>query len=381
MINKLIQYINRIIITGFWSSKLSGEDLRVSLKMLKPFFWMGFLGMLGQALKIIHLDEVGAMLLWSMAAMSFGTAVGFLFGVPKSGFSNPMGGEPKAIANGGSSRPNTNLEEISDWLTKIIVGLTLVNTESIMNIIGEISHKISNSMTTPTVGLALSTGFLTVGFLYGYFYTRLFLQKAFVDSDSKLNNLNQVLNAITSNPIPDLPVSGEPVRPTITEIKNAQLISTLVPKDKPDIVLDSIANLASSYDRVRTEMPTSIQRTKWMSGIASRIRQFGQAAIFLLPQLTVSNKEGERLAAICILQMNFQSSYIDWLAQRLYLEKRFPAYLAASALYERLASADNVESAHIRKTVKEAQTKITVRDDGCDTLINKIISYGATSQG
>lgn len=154
-----------------------------------------------------------------------------------------------------------------------------------------------------------------------------------------------------------------------------------MPKDKPDIVLDSIANLASSYDRVRTEMPTSIQRTKWMSGIASRIRQFGQAAIFLLPQLTVSNKEGERLAAICILQMNFQSSYIDWLAQRLYLEKRFPAYLAASALYERLASADNVESAHIRKTVKEAQTKITVRDDGCDTLINKIISYGATSQG
>src|ERR1700730_13401118 len=51
--------------------------------------------------------------LCSSACMALGWAVGFLFGVPRVG-STPA-----------STRINTNLEQISDWLTKILVGVGL----------------------------------------------------------------------------------------------------------------------------------------------------------------------------------------------------------------------------------------------------------------
>ena len=66
MLEKLSQFLHRISIYGFWSSKLFSEDLRVSLKMLKPFIWMGFIGILGQTFAIFNFEKLGAMLLWSL---------------------------------------------------------------------------------------------------------------------------------------------------------------------------------------------------------------------------------------------------------------------------------------------------------------------------
>ena len=54
-----------------------------------------------------------------MAATSYtvGGLFGFLFGIPKV---------PEGPANGLALRSNTNLEQVSDWVTKIVVGVTLV---------------------------------------------------------------------------------------------------------------------------------------------------------------------------------------------------------------------------------------------------------------
>src|SRR6266508_6277591 len=53
-----------------------------------------------------------------------GGLLGFLFGIPRS-LAGPEGSVDGAAA-GGAYRPNTNLEQISDWLTKILVGVGLV---------------------------------------------------------------------------------------------------------------------------------------------------------------------------------------------------------------------------------------------------------------
>ncbi len=64
-----------------------------------------------------------AVSLWALAYCAAGFLVGFLFGIPRvlQGEDVLPGQQPEY-----RQRVNTNLEQISDWLTKIIVGLGLV---------------------------------------------------------------------------------------------------------------------------------------------------------------------------------------------------------------------------------------------------------------
>lgn len=78
--------------------------------------------------------RVGMMFAIALGAWMGGGALGFLFGVPRyksapdsQAVASMAGTTQQAIA----FIPNTNLEQISDWLTKIIVGATLVQLEPI----------------------------------------------------------------------------------------------------------------------------------------------------------------------------------------------------------------------------------------------------------
>ena len=82
-------------------------------------------------------------ILWSAACFMAGFLTGFLFGVPKFGAGDASPKKPACPARSGASsaqgysqRPNTNLEQISDWLTKIIVGLGLVELKQIPTHLG-----------------------------------------------------------------------------------------------------------------------------------------------------------------------------------------------------------------------------------------------------
>src|SRR5438552_685547 len=65
----------------------------------------------------------GAM--WALACFAVGVVTGFLFGIPRVLQGTDSGAEATAHTPY-QQRVNTNLEQISDWLTKIIVGLGLV---------------------------------------------------------------------------------------------------------------------------------------------------------------------------------------------------------------------------------------------------------------
>lgn len=69
--------------------------------------------------------------LWAIACLLAGGALGFLFGIPKS-----VQGASVATAEGKTraqpayaQRVNTSLEEVSDWLTKLLLGIGLVQLE------------------------------------------------------------------------------------------------------------------------------------------------------------------------------------------------------------------------------------------------------------
>ena len=114
--------------------------------------------------------------LCSSASMALGWALGFLFGIPR------------AAATGTSTHINTNLEQISDWLTKILVGVGLTQLQqlprALRGLAGYISKDFGNSG-NDVLSLSMVLFFGTVGFLVGYLLTRLALQKEFEEVEEQ----------------------------------------------------------------------------------------------------------------------------------------------------------------------------------------------------
>jgi hypothetical protein len=190
-----------------------------------------------------------AALLWASASTAFGMLLGFLFGIPrvlsKTG-APPSGGQNGQGANGqkgqkggantggqaavaapagdqnnaslanntppgadkdngsghldgtqkeadkagqaqGSTGVNTNLEEISDWLTKIIVGVSLVELQAGLAQLEKAAQMIAQALggkSQESFAYALMVYFSISGFLGSYLLTRLYLQKAFREAGS-----------------------------------------------------------------------------------------------------------------------------------------------------------------------------------------------------
>jgi hypothetical protein len=84
--------------------------------------------------------------------------------------------------NGYQQRVNTNLEEISDWLTKIIVGLGLIELRQMPAKLDQLAGVVEQSMapnaTRHSVAVAVIISFSLLGFLFGYLITRLYIQGA-----------------------------------------------------------------------------------------------------------------------------------------------------------------------------------------------------------
>ena len=177
-------------------------------------------------------------LLWAGACSVVGWVLGFLFGIPRSLSSDtartgsvgvpvevskatdkttnaniaaPALGTPDiperaaspqtpappnpTIQNQNSPGPstavNTNLEQISDWLTKIIVGVTLVENQNVIVSLRDGAEQIAGSLGgnhQVSFAYALMIYFSASGFLGCHLLTRLFLQQAFNNADAGLRN-------------------------------------------------------------------------------------------------------------------------------------------------------------------------------------------------
>jgi len=150
---------------------------------------------------------LGFFLLGSAALV--GGFLGLLFGIPKSvSDPAPMPIPPPAgnkdATSAETSRQlaapqrlsyavNTNLEQISDWLTKIIVGVALTQIPTIRGEFSRIADYFGSGFATcaldckvGSVGAAVIIIYgLSSGFLAGYLFTRMFLPGAFRRADNE----------------------------------------------------------------------------------------------------------------------------------------------------------------------------------------------------
>ncbi|CAH0446006.1 hypothetical protein LMG9673_04739 [Ralstonia pseudosolanacearum] len=285
------------------------------------------------------------------------------------------------------ARPNTNLEEVSDWLTKIIVGLGLVNLKGIGTRVQDVATNVAASLQKSpdawdvSVAMAIIVGFSVIGFLCGYLYTRLFVQGALIRSDQNLGNLRAEIDAAIHEapPVPEV-APGTPSVPSESDKETARRLNQIASADRPEVVQEQIRTLASEYEAIRQQQGYGGARTKKMREVAGRMKLIGLLVQPYLQTLMVSPSPGERLVAIMALQMRFDPTYIEWLANRLVEEPAFPAYQAASALLARLPLVGQAESERIKRAARAAVDEHSrlglVPEATRDKLFEKILNFG-----
>jgi len=129
-------------------------------------------------------DYLGLLLILSLAALLGGAVLGFLFGIPRLNRNyDPREEDDRST----KYNPNTNLEDVSDWLTKIIIGVTLTQLAKIPGYFQGMADYILTDTTCTGMNCAFAKPslislliyFIIAGFLTGYVYTRLYLPNLF----------------------------------------------------------------------------------------------------------------------------------------------------------------------------------------------------------
>lgn len=136
---------------------------------------------------------LGSGLLIAAASFLLGTLLGFIFAIPKAlqnrsgdqgGVSSAVEGLPEGLVY----QVNTNLEQISDWLTKILVGVGLVQLARVPEYATRLGqyfkHCLGDADCSPAIAVTLIVGFLAFGFLAGYLVTRIYVTGALKRAES-----------------------------------------------------------------------------------------------------------------------------------------------------------------------------------------------------
>ncbi|MCS3529577.1 pYEATS domain-containing protein [Chryseobacterium sp. JUb7] len=123
----------------------------------------------------IYLELSGAFILIGGASFGIGGLSGFLFGVPK--ILNPEINHIDIEKKRKIISQNDNLVQISDWLTKIIVGVGLTQLNNIPGYLNSLGKYFSGILKDNTIGPAIIISiilyFLIIGFLSVYLWTRI----------------------------------------------------------------------------------------------------------------------------------------------------------------------------------------------------------------
>ncbi|MBL0317563.1 MAG: hypothetical protein IPP69_18105 [Flavobacteriales bacterium] len=169
---------NSIELIADFGKKLSNDPfLTIRYILITLLFFLG-VGVLFIWLQNNSIPSSISFIFAALASCVVGAFLGFLFGVPKSS-RNEGSSEIFNIKEPYSE--NSNLVDVSDWLTKIIVGLSLTQWQYLMSQLHFGAGLIANAIAikdgiTPEKLMAFGYGtilfFLTTGFMLGYIYTR-----------------------------------------------------------------------------------------------------------------------------------------------------------------------------------------------------------------
>jgi hypothetical protein len=354
-------------------------------------------------------NGTGPLLMWAIASIATGAAAGFLFGIPRvsrleagaqtpvsrSTASTPPTGQQALRTDSGRGtpngalRPNTNLEEVSDWLTKILVGLGLVHIQELRGFIMGTAENAASAIPTAThisIASALIVGFAIEGFFGGYIYTRLFLQGAFARSDNQLIDIARSdIEQVLANAPDEPPATGDQAGiPSLAQVKAAKAVEKIA-SINPQAAIEKMKELALEYEQLRSSMPSSQERTRKMIDVVGRMTVVCLGAESHLRQFSISSSPGDRLAAVVILKMRFNPAYSNWLAARLLEDPPFVGFQAARALLAGARLLGGPQLEELKAAVADGYSALKEKgwdnDSSRDKLIMQILEVGTHAPG
>ena len=132
----------------------------------------------------------------ALCCLSAGSILGFLFGIPHA--SGAASGS-STLASGPTaarSSPSTSLEQVSDWLTKIIIGVGLVELDKIEARLATLGTLISRAVGAGAGNTAVAQLFVVtfgaLGFLAGYIWTRVYYGGIQAKADVNMHDIQNV---------------------------------------------------------------------------------------------------------------------------------------------------------------------------------------------
>ncbi len=140
----------------------------------------------------VFLTTVGAACMLAGAFLITGVFLGFLFGFPhmlpgKSSGGNANPDQPAGKAPAVRYEVNTNLEQISDWLTKILVGVSLTQIGSLPGWLKKYAQFAAPGLgsypNSQIFAIGIFIYYIVVGFLCGFLLTRLAIAGAIREAD------------------------------------------------------------------------------------------------------------------------------------------------------------------------------------------------------
>lgn len=175
---------------------------------------------------------IGFALLVAAASFSAGGLLGFLFGVPRDGGGTrerspiPGGAPSTSTTNSERSTPvsatfawNSNLVEVSDWLTKILVGVGLTQLLSIPTALAELGAWLAKGFTgnlsqppiqanniAAAVAACVVVFFVCMGFIIGHLVTQLWLFRAYSLARRDSEHIGKDGEAVLDSGVPTKPL-------------------------------------------------------------------------------------------------------------------------------------------------------------------------------
>jgi hypothetical protein len=128
------------------------------------------------------------------------------------------------------------------------------------------------------------------------------------------------------------PGSAKSSAPSKGELIRATEIERLAASTGISTIKMQAEELAAEYERVRQSMLPGDPRTREMEVVVSKMRTLARAFFPLRLEFANSVSPGKRLMAIAALQVDPDYDMLDWLADRLPVEKPFVGYHALVAL-------------------------------------------------
>lgn len=233
----------------------------------RPPWWLFsvFLGASTLAIVIYGWSVASAPLILIEMLVGIGSAavgglLGFLFGMPRAAVASATReGDSNTDAVVGY-QPSTNLEQVSDWLTKILIGVGLVELSQLGGTLAAMGRVVAGSVKdappgTVVVTQAVIVGLLVLGFLASFLWTRIYYGPLQAEGDAAV--VGRLRNALAASKrrLTEEKTSRQSAEQAVDKLATGKVVAQLT---TPSAL--ALAERRTSEDDWKSWSPSVVQR-------------------------------------------------------------------------------------------------------------------------